>query len=292
MLLTEKIEKTLFSDSERIIINYLLEKKIDVKNKTIKEISQETYTNPSSFIRVAKKLGYTGWNEFKEVFLEEIIYLDSHFESIDANLSFNANDNYLVISNKLGALNEATIKDTLALIEYKNLKKAVSILLSSIEIKLFANNANLLISQEFALKMNRIKQYVSISLTDGEQLFDAANMRDGTCAIIISYSGETSRVLEIVPILRKRKIPILAITSLGNNSLANLADCVLRITTREKLYSKIGAFSSNYSICFLLDILYSCVFSENYQSNIEHKIKISRLADPRTSSVNIIKENK
>ncbi|ENK1244158.1 MurR/RpiR family transcriptional regulator [Clostridium botulinum] len=291
MLLTERLLNTKFSYSEKIIVNYILKQKYNIKNKTIKEMSKDTFVNPSIFIRVSKKLGYTGWSELKELFLKEITYLDSNFKNIDVNIPFDKNDNYISISNKLGKLNQITIKDTLSLLHNDNLENAVEILNSASDIKLFANNESILISQDFALKMNRIKKYVSICTVDGEQVFEAFNCRENSCAIIISYSGETKRLLKTIPILKKYNIPILAITSLGNNTLANNADCVLHITTRERLYSKISNFTSNNSICFILDILYSCIFSKNYEENLTHKIKVSKLVDPRTSKVEIIKEN-
>ncbi|KOR25632.1 MurR/RpiR family transcriptional regulator [Clostridium sp. L74] len=291
MLLTEKLLNTKLSYSEKIIVNYILKQKYNIKNKTIKEMSKDTFVNPSIFIRISKKLGYTGWSELKELFLKEITYLDSNFENIDANIPFDKNDSYISISNKLGKLSQITIKDTLSLLHNDDLKNAVEILNSASDIKLFANNESILISQDFALKMNRIKKYVSICTVDGEQVFEAFNCRKNSCAIIISYSGETKRLLKTIPILKKSNIPILAITSLGNNTLANNADCVLHITTRERLYSKISNFTSNNSIYFILDILYSCIFSKNYEENLAHKIKVSKLVDPRTSKVEIIKEN-
>ena len=80
-------------------------------------------------------------------------------------------------------------------------------------------------------------------------------------------------------------------TSIGDNTLSKHADCTLRVATREKLYSKIGSFSSTGSITFLLDILYSCVFSKNYQKNLEYKINISKYYDQRQSPNKVIEEN-
>lgn len=55
------------------------------------------------------------------------------------------------------------------------------------------------------------------------------------------------------PIFEGEQIPIIAITNIGNNTTARLADCVLRICTREKLYSKIATFSTDSAIVYLLD---------------------------------------
>jgi DNA-binding MurR/RpiR family transcriptional regulator len=90
--------------------------------------------------------------------------------------------------------------------------------------------------------------------------------------------------------LKKKKVPVIALTSIGENTLTKLADCILRMTTRERLYSKIGSFTTNDSICFLLDVLYAGVFSKDYKYNLEYKTHISQYFDHRKSSNKVMEE--
>jgi hypothetical protein len=50
----------------------------------------------------------------------------------------------------------------------------------------------------------------------------------------------------------------------------------LTIASREKLYSKIGNFSTEESIQFLLTVLFAQIFSLDYQENIQMKISNAR----------------
>ncbi|KHO13624.1 hypothetical protein OA78_0225 [Latilactobacillus curvatus] len=63
---------------------------------------------------------------------------------------------------------------------------------------------------------------------------------------------------------------------------------LLPITTREKLYSKIGNFTINTSIIFLLNVLYALVFSEHYDAHLK---RIGELVDHRTISNAVMQEN-
>ena len=74
-MLIHRIEKTHFSPSETVIIDYILKKGLEIKNMTISQIAQHTYTSAPLLVRIAKKLGYDGWNEFKEDYLKELEYL-------------------------------------------------------------------------------------------------------------------------------------------------------------------------------------------------------------------------
>lgn len=289
MLLTEKMREDIFSQSERDIINYLFKQREHIKDKTVKQISEETYTHPSTLIRIAKKLGYNGWLELKEHFLDEIDYLNRHFTSIDANYPFNERDSLMTVANKMALLNQTTISDTLSLLNLDDLEKATSLIEKVQHIKVFSIYHNLMLCHDFKSKMDRIGKHVSLCMVDPH--FEAANSTSETCAIVISYSGESKEVIDILPFLQKKKVPIIAITSMGENTITKYAHCVLRMTTRERLYSKIGNFSSNDSICFLLDVLYACVFSKDYQNNLDYKIRLSKYVDHRTSSNKVMQED-
>lgn len=288
MLLTEKMKEDLFSPSEQTIIDYMFEEREIVDNKTTKEIADETYTHPSTLIRVAKKLGFAGWLEFKDKFIEEIDYLNRHFKDIDANFPFNEEDNVTTIASKMALLNQMTVDDTLSLINHDDLQKAAEYLNDAEEIKIFAQSNNLLICHDFKSHMNRIGKKVSLCSVD--QGYEAASSNEKTCAIVMSYTGETSHIINLLPMLRKRKASIIGITSIGDNTLTKNVDCIFRITTREKLYSKIGSFSSNGSISFLLDVFYGCVFSQEYQKNLDYKINVSKYYDHRKSSNKVMEE--
>ncbi|MDF0480687.1 MurR/RpiR family transcriptional regulator [Vagococcus sp. PNs007] len=291
MLLTEKLKKTLFSPTEQVVVDHLLDKRSLIANQTIKMIAEETYTSPSILIRISNKMDFCGWTDFKKAFLAEINYLDTHFQEIDANFPFTEKDSFTTIANKLGTLLQETITDSLDLLHHDDLAKAIRLMEEAPTIKIFTSNINVYLAQDFCHKMKRINKNVSIISLDGEQVFEATNSDHSVLALLISYSGETQSITHLLPILKKNKVKILALTNMGENTIAANADCSLKISTREKLYSKIGGFSSHYSIYFLLDTLYSCIFSLNYQKNLDHTIAISKINDPRCSQLETLKED-
>ncbi|MDO4535229.1 MAG: MurR/RpiR family transcriptional regulator [Clostridium perfringens] len=290
MLITEKLEQYNFAASEQILIDYILEKKELIKDKTTKQIAKETFTSASTLVRIAQKIGFSGWNELKDSYLQELEYLNRHFSHIDANIPFSKDDSLVSIANKLAVLNTEAINDTLSLINHSDLKKAIEIIKNSSYINLFAVSNNLLISQEFKYNMAKINKRVEIP-NQGDLDFTAYLMDKDSCALVISYSGETKDLIKIIKTLKKRNIKIVAITSIGDNSLSLQADCVLRICTREKLYSKIATFTTTNSIQYILDVLYSCIFSLEYNKNLNLRIETSKYVESgRSSTLDIIKE--
>ncbi|WP_396163712.1 MurR/RpiR family transcriptional regulator, partial [Carnobacterium sp.] len=144
--------------AEQSLVLYLIEHPEQLHDMTTQKLADLTHTNPTSLIRVAKKLGFIGWTDLKEAYLEEWRYLNSHFTTIDANFPFNQSDHLVSIANKISALQQNTLQDTLSLIDPENLQLAQHLLLDADEIIVFASHTNALIAQDFVTKMRRINK--------------------------------------------------------------------------------------------------------------------------------------
>ncbi|WRK52083.1 hypothetical protein SD457_16560 [Coprobacillaceae bacterium CR2/5/TPMF4] len=79
MLIRERLERCEFSNSERVIIDFILKEKMNIKNMTMKEIANATYTSPSTLIRIAHKMKFKGWNELKEALFKRRRILTNSF---------------------------------------------------------------------------------------------------------------------------------------------------------------------------------------------------------------------
>lgn len=277
-MLIHKIEKTHFSPSESIIIDYILKKGKDIKNMTIAQIANETYTSSPLFIRIAKKLGFDGWNEFKEAYLKELDYLYLNQE-VDANIPFVVNDDIMNIAYSLCVLERETIQDTYSLISHDDLQKAIRLLRNCKYIDVYSRSVHMHIVRSFQERMYILHRHVQLcSLSD--ELDSTYLMSDQNhCAIIISYSGHAPHIKHLIETLRKKQTSIIAITNLEDNELSLLADVTLRMSSRELIYTKIADFASSLSLKYILDILYSCIFSIHYQQNLDNCIQIAKELD-------------
>ncbi|MGT2847330.1 MurR/RpiR family transcriptional regulator [Streptococcus massiliensis] len=291
MLLNEKIEHTAFSAGEQAIIDYIQQERAAIAEQTTGQIAAATFTTKSTLVRLAQKLDFAGWTEFKKAYLAELDYLQRSSQQLDANFPFSKTDNLLEVAQKLVQLKQAALDDTLQLLSYKELKKASLMLYQARTIHVFAVSNNLLLAKEFQLQMSRIGRQVIVHDLQSE-IYYAAQLADkNDCALLISYSGETAELLEVGQILQRRQIPILALTSIGESNLSKLADLSLRMVTREKLYSKIAPFTTDTAISFLLELLYASIFTYDYEENVRARQELARKLEKRRSTTSgILKE--
>lgn len=290
MLIIHKLEHTHFSSSEAIIIDYILEQVLKIKNMSANSIAKATFTSAPLLVRIAKKLGYSGWNAFKEDFIAELEYLFKE-QKVDASIPFVVSDDIMTISNNIGQLQIDAIQDTMSMLNHDDLQTALRYLRNAKELDLYGVSNNLLLAEGFRSKLFYIHRNVNICRLPGNPKVQAAMSDETHCAILISYSGETEFIIEVAKVLKKKETPIIAITCIANNRLSKIADVTLRISSREMLHTKIGDFATTTSIKYLLDTLYAGIFSFDYQKNLDYKIQIAKAVDDRHSGYEFIDED-
>ena len=144
---------------------------------------------------------------------------------------------------------------------------------------------------DFKLKMRTIGKTVNIVEDEDAYYYHSFFTSKDTCSLFISYSGETLELLDAMKRIKQKGCPLIALTSIGDNTFSKLADTWLPISTKEKLSNKISTFSSNISIHYLLDLIFACVFEHDYQKNIELRKDISHEMDQeRFSNVSLLKD--
>lgn len=292
MLLEQKIENlTKLTHSEKAIAQYLLTKKLKINDMSTRDIARETFTSSATVVRFSQRLGYSGFIELKKDYINELNYIAQHFCNIDPNFPFNSQDSFMNIAGKMNNLYKETIDDSLALIEHDSLQKAVYLLNNTKRIFLFAIGTSALLGEIFKQKMTRISKTVVTEYLVGEYGFHCNLIEPTDCAILISYTGETHNVIQYAKRLKEMNIPTIIITSLGDNTLKEYSHIVLHVSTREKQFSKIASFTSEYSIQYVLDVLYSCYFSLNYEKNLAIKTSLSKYEEQtKKIKVTTIKE--
>lgn len=295
MYLFQKIQEISmqYNTANKNIGDFILREKSKLHNYSMQEIADLTFTSKPTLVRFAQKLGFSGWKEFMKAFIEESFYEETHYSDISPNLPFDKTDSTKDLIRKLSSLQVEAILDTADLIDIDILERAVDILLSANHIVMFGMSPNIYIEELFRRKMRSIGRLVDIaSMEEGGIM--AASLHENDCAIIISYSGNNKdrEPMQFIDIFKENNVSMIGITSVGDNYIREQIDCVLTISSRERLYSKIAGFATEESIIHILNILYSCYFARNYQENLNYKIKNSRALEyRRTALLNDMKEN-
>ena len=290
MLIQDRLkDKDGFSEAEKSIAAYFLSRQLSLEGESVRHVASSTFTSPATVMRFCQRLGFEGYADFREAYLKENSYLSSHFQDINANRPFLEKGSPMAVAGKLSALYSETVQDTLALLISKELEAAVKLLDKAQNIYIASGGVYSDLASAFRENMSKIGKTVIISPSNGVY-YEACYRNADSCFILISYSGETPRIVSAAKRLSRKNVPTISITSFGSNTLASVCSCCLHISTRQKLISNLGNFSINLSVLYLLDVLYAGCFRLHYRENEAMKLRFTRETEHRVSDNPILRE--
>ncbi|WP_099469685.1 MurR/RpiR family transcriptional regulator [Konateibacter massiliensis] len=278
-MIIEKLKKAEnFSEIDKSIANYILKNGSKIKDISIQTLAKETYSSPATIIRLCKKVGVKGYQEFRIKFYAEFEETVLYKENVNTNIPFVKGAKFEEIVSNLANINIKTITETAKNFDYSHMNEIINKLNAAEEIYVFGTGSSLIAALEFKTKLLRIGKRVHLEEGTTNQQALAANADKNTFCILISHSGSTPFIVNISNILKKTKCFTLAITSDPESIVARNANLCLPIMNHEEkeLNKKLETFTSHNAIHFLLDCIYSFVFAQNYDENSE-KIKSANL---------------
>lgn len=127
MLIVDKLAfQEKLSEGEKTLAAYILAHGMEIAKYSTRSLAEVTYTSPPTVLRLCKKLGFTGFDDFKQNFVRELEYLDQQQGKVDFNFPFAENDSPMRVAQNIGELYEEAVKDTMQLLRYEDLHKRCS----------------------------------------------------------------------------------------------------------------------------------------------------------------------
>ena len=280
MYLFQKIEEVMmnYHDARHAVGEFVLHEQKNLYKYTINEVAEYSYTSKATVVRFAKTLGFEGWRDFMKAFIAEVKYQETHHADVDANYPFHEKSSHQEIIESLKTLQMESIQDSADLMDMDMLKMATTYLVKSKHIVIFGLSPNIFLGELFRRKMISIGKKVDIANL-GEMGIISRTMDEQDCAIVISYSGNNKHAepMSYLQNLLDQKVSIIGITSGGDNYMRRILPCVFTMSSKERLYTKIANFATEESLQFILNVLYSCYYREEYQKNCLFKIQSSKI---------------
>ncbi|HHT39345.1 MAG: MurR/RpiR family transcriptional regulator [Acholeplasmatales bacterium] len=248
-------ERENLSPSEKSILDYLVANKGALKDLSVESVAKASFTSPASVVRMAKKLGYSGFKDFKVDFIlaNTKIEIPSDKEYKDIILVQNK-DNYTgktAIKNNIRAL-----EDTIRLYSENEIRKAAQMIMTSRKILIFGKGSSYLAAKDFQLKLRRIDRFCIAQEELHEQLVDATFTDERDVVIFISNSGETEEIIQAALAAKDNKAKIISIVKAGKSSLGEIAEINLYTSALEGEFRS-AAMTSRISQLSVVDALFT-----------------------------------
>ena len=239
-----------YTATEKLIAEYILEN--DILQDSAQALGEKTNTSAAAIIRFSKKIGFKGFSDLKM----NLAQSTKEEKQQEVDLIFEPEDNISTLVEKGCRLNMNTVLKTYQLINIDTLEVSIDLLNNASTIYLFGVGGSSVIGKKVIYNADL---HVQMTFTQSMDQNDAA--------LIISYSGSTTGLVDVARVLHEKQIPIISITQINANPISKLSTYSLKVPSEEKAL-RIGAVSSRISSFVITDLLYYGVFKKNFE---EHK---------------------
>ena len=260
------------TQNEKVLIDFIKNNPEQFMNMKSSEICKACYISSSSIYRLCNKLGLSGLSELKVQVSASLLNYVSENKEFDYNYPIKPNQTQYQITHKLKDVYTQTIQSTLNYLDLEQLRLAVAHMKKSKHIEIYSSAGNIFFAQNFQFQMQEIGIKVEVPVDEYQQNLTASYSDASHLAIVISFGGRGTNILNILQILKKNKTPILLITA-PNSPIEKFGTYVLYMSPHEDHYKKISSFSTRFTLLYILDSLYTCYFETDYDNNIKKKLK-------------------
>ena len=265
-----------WTQAEKQIVALILEDPANAVELTSRQLAQKANTSLSTIYRVCEKLEIGGYADLRFQIMQELPNKRQTISDYDAPFGEQSTD-YEVIQT-LANLEKDTIDETASFMDLNTLRLIVNRMEIAQDINLYTSTKHRNLALNFKQNMAQLRKRVHVLTEVYDQELAALQTREETMSIVITYAGRIREVKPVLRYLRKHGHVVVLISSLWDNTFKKYCDYHLVIASQESTASeRIGRFSSNVSITFILDVLYSLYFKRNFQENMKTRKEVAPL---------------
>ena len=254
-----------FSSTERGVAERILAETQLVGDRSIHELAQKTFSSPSTIVRMCSHTGFSGYKEFRRAVTYELARREQTRRNEQKDIQ--RSDSLEQIIDKITYANILSLEETRDLMDVSILRAGAEVLRRARVIYLFGLGASLCAAKDAYLKFLRLNKLCVINEDWHSQLVQSCNATDQDAALVFSYSGVTTEVIECMRNLKKNGTPIIAITRCVSSPVSDLADYRLYTAANESLFRS-GAMSSRMSQLNVVDILFTTLANADYERSL------------------------
>jgi RpiR family carbohydrate utilization transcriptional regulator len=254
-ILQIKSKYNTFNETERKIADYITNNTRDLVYSSISQVAERLQVSDATIFRFCKKINLKGFQELKITLATE---LANELDNDYACEQINTNDNQQTIINKVFKSNITALNDTLLSVDSKLIEKASNAILSADKIMFYGNGGSAIIAMDAHHRFLRIGLNVSVYTDNHLQLMSVAQLSKKDVIVVISHSGSSLNMINLLDIAKQNGTKSIAITSFSKSPVGEKADINLNTISQETGY-QFEAFASRIAHLTIIDTLYMSV---------------------------------
>ena len=235
-----------FYEAEKKIADYIVNNTQKVIDMTISELAESAGASDATVTRFCKKCHMKGFHHLKITLARELV--ESKKDDVsESNIKESLSN---ILANKVEEL-----KQTVSMIDEKELSEILNLIRNARNVQFAAVGNTIPVALDGCYKFNQIGIPSVTNPIWETQIAYTFNLSKGDVVIIISNSGSSKRLIDVIEAAKAKEAYIVSITNSNNSPIAKISDYHIKTATREKLFLEEYYFS-RISAMTVIEILY------------------------------------
>lgn len=237
---------------------------------SVSELAEQAGVSDPTVIRFCRSLGFKGFQDFKIYLAQSII---PGIRNIHETV--NQGENVPDLVRKVFDANTAAIQSTLGTLDFASIDEAIKELSNARRIMFFGLGNSAVVAKDAYHKFFRIGIPCEWFEDSHMAMMAASIMKPGDLLVVISHSGSTTDIVDVLDVASKAGARSIAIVSHHKSPVSGKADYTLCVASTEMEF-KFEPMASRIAHLCVIDVLsvgVSLQHSEAYIANLEKSRK-------------------
>jgi len=230
-----------------VVAEYILQNPSEAMQASVQAIAARCGTSVSTVVRLAKDIGFEGLKEMKLALALEVGTL---IPNLTARTQPATGDVGELLENTLLGL-----KETAASLDLEKVRQVAKLLANARHVDVYGASTSHLVGLDLIEKLKRLGIYASTYENSYMQSISSAGLGPEDVAVAITYSGETSNVVESLATAREQGAKTVALTNFSDSSIVEVADVVLTTSVSRHLIPD-GSLGGRIAQLHVIDTLF------------------------------------
>lgn len=279
LLLRIKTLEPSLSAKEKQVAEFVCSDPKRAGRMTISDISAELGMAESTIFKFTRKLGYSGFRDFRSDLLAE-----DFDPRVSINENISAGSSPMEMAEAVFASSTKTLKATLAVLDEDELARAADLILGCRRLTFHGMGGSSIVAADSYHKFMRSPIEVRYSIDFHLQLMDASLATKDDCSVLFSHTGRCEQTIQIAELLKERGAKIIVVTGNPASPLAQMSDVVL-VTVADETEYRSESLSSRIAQLAIMDTLYTIVmFNDEEASDVSLRMNRAAISRTRTGA--------
>jgi DNA-binding MurR/RpiR family transcriptional regulator len=245
---------------EAKVVDSVMARRDFSQETALKEVADEAGVSEAMVIKIAKKLGFSGYRDFRQNLVDYVRASDPEMRE-----ELSPADSPREIVNKVFGASKQALEETLAIADIEAYDRAADFIAGARQRDFYGVGGSAQIARDVAHKFLRIGVRASV-FDDAHMMAMSASLLGTTdVAIGFSHSGSTLATIDALQIARKNGARTIAITNYLGSPIAEVADVVICSTAQGSPLLGENA-AARIAQLTILDTIFVLVAQRNYKA--------------------------